>query len=472
MTRAEFPTGIAGALAILVGTFFAVLVVPENPRQAFALAPAGAILSVALLLPPALRVRRASMLTLLRAENLLMAALVYWLVLDVLQDAYEVEVVQATAQYAVAAIGITGAAIWLAAHLGLGRVPAPVQRELRAPWTADWIFRAAIGCFLLGMSSFAIPVRFDLVELFSYFGASRWSAPWVRGQLGGIDAFWDHLQYFGYALPALYVAFARRRGWLGPRALLILAMAALMIAFLSLGGGRRIVGVAVGAGILCWVTSARRIRLGLVAGVSVASAALLYLLQMILLQRGVGWFERVETADAWSRLHVDDNFLRLAQAIEIVPAEHPYVYFQQIFYILVRPIPRLFWPGKPTDPGFDLTSLLGGEGVSLSMSMIGESYIAFGLLGIVAAGLLFGFLCGLVNQMTRMHHPDANPALVPISLMVLFVGIRSLQDLVIMSYAVLSWLVVSAIAHRFRSRRVPRPVAPPGVPPKRWPSSR
>lgn len=468
----ETAVGVAGALAILVGTLLAVQFVPDNPRASHAMFPAGACLSIALLLPVALRVRARRMMSLLRAENLLMFGLVYWLLLDIMQDAFELDVSATTASLAIAAIGIAGATIWLAAHLGVGRLPDPIQRELRAQWTPRWIFRASIACFALGMSAFAIPVRFDVIELFSYFGASRWSAPWMRGQLGGIDAFWDHLQYFGYALPTLYVAYARERGWLGGRALLILAMAALLIAFLALGGGRRIVGVAVGAGILCWVMGADRIRAGALVGVSIASAGLLYLLQVILLQRGIGYLEKADDPAGWSRLHIDDNILRLAQAIEIVPAEHPYVHFQQILYILVRPIPRLFWPGKPTDPGFDLSSLVGSQGVSLSMSMIGESYIAFGFAGIVAAGLVFGVLCGLVNQMVRMRRPDANPALVPISLMVLFVGIRSLQDLVIMSYAVLSWLVVSAIANRLGSRRSPPGAMPPDARPHRWPSNR
>jgi len=38
-----------------------------------------------------------------------------------------------------------------------------------------------------------------------YLGQERWAAPWGRGQLGGWDAFLDHLQYFGYLLPVLTV---------------------------------------------------------------------------------------------------------------------------------------------------------------------------------------------------------------------------------------------------------------------------
>ena len=455
--RAQPVVGVAGALAILLGTLLAVMFVPQDPRPVFAVFPSGAILTLALLLPPALRLRHARVQMALRAENLLMLGLVYWLLLDVLQGSYELDVSQSATQMALAAIGLSGAAIWLAANFRRVGLPRVIERELTAEWTAEWIFRAAVACFVLGMLSFLIPVNFDVVELFSYFGQSRWAAPWMRGQLGGIDAFWDHLVYFGYALPALYVAYARARSPLTVKAVVLLAMAALIVAFLSQAGGRRIVGVAVGAAILCWVTSSERIRVGAVTGVAIASGALLYLLQQILLFRGVGWGEAVEAADT-ARIHVDDNLLRLAQAIEIVPTEHPYVYFKQIVYVLVRPIPRLFWSGKPTDPGFDLSNAIGSQGASLSMSMIGESYIAFGFVGVLLAGLIYGLLCAFVNEMSARRELDANPVVVPISLMVLFVGLRSLQDLVIMSYAVLGWLAVSAAAHRFRRKRRPEPI--------------
>ena len=59
------------------------------------------------------------------------------------------------------------------------------------------------------------------------------------------------------------------------------------------------------------------------------------------------WLRRIcifaATSD-YDYLHVDDNYLRLAQVIEIVPAEHPYVNFQQLWFTIVRPVPRVFWP--------------------------------------------------------------------------------------------------------------------------------
>ena len=102
------------------------------------------------------------------------------------------------------------------------------------------------------MFNYAYATGFDLPRMFSYLGEPRWSAPWGRGQLGGWDAFLDQMQYFGYVLPSLTALLIARRGFTFGAWLSIL-MSGLMLAFLSQGGGRRIIGVTVGAAIIVWV---------------------------------------------------------------------------------------------------------------------------------------------------------------------------------------------------------------------------
>src|SRR5688572_31517468 len=51
-------------------------------------------------------------------------------------------------------------------------------------------------------------------------------------------------------------------------------------------------------------------------------------------------------------------------------------YHRYVVYVMVRPVPRVFWPEKPVDPGFDLPTALGVEGVSYSYSVIGELYMS------------------------------------------------------------------------------------------------
>ena len=144
-------------------------------------------------------------------------------------------------------------------------------------------------------------------------------------------------------------------------------------------------------------------------------------------------------------LHVDDNFLRLAQVIQIVPAEHPHVGFQQLWFTIVRPVPRVFWPGKPIDPGFDLPSLVGMKGVSLSTSIIGEWYLSFGWLAVVLGGWLHGRLARTANVLREREEYRTNPIVYGLAVMILVSGMRSMQDLVIMSYALVAWWVANRL---------------------------
>ena len=151
-------------------------------------------------------------------------------------------------------------------------------------------------------------------------------------------------------------------------------------------------------------------------------------------------------------LHVDDNYLRLAQVIQIVPAELPFVEHRQIWFTIVRPVPRVFWPAKPVDPGFDLPAIVGMKGVSLSTSIIGEWYITFGWIAVILGGWLHGRLSRTVNQLREAEIYKTNPIVYGLAVMVLVSGMRSMQDLVIMSYALVAWWAVNRL---IRDRPLP-----------------
>jgi oligosaccharide repeat unit polymerase len=294
-------------------------------------------------------------------------------------------------------------------------------------------------CFLLGMFKFAFAVGFDLPVMFSYLGEQRWSAPWGRGQLGGWDAFIDQLQYFGYVVPSLTALLIARRGF-SFQAWFSIVLSGIMLAFLSQGGGRRIIGVTVGAAIIVWIQAQDVLRVRRLVIAAAAAVGLLAAMQFMLNIRTGGYQDFLFRGESeYDYLHVDDNFLRLGQVIELVPAEHPHVNFRQISFTLVRPIPRVFWPGKPVDPGFDLPTAVGLKGVSLSMSIIGEWYLSFGWIGIIIGGWLHGRLARTVNVLRENPVYRANPIVYGLAVMVLVAGMRSMLELVLMSYALVAW---------------------------------
>ena len=101
---------------------------------------------------------------------------------------------------------------------------------------------------------------------------------------------------------------------------------------------------------------------------------------------------------------------------------------------------RLFWPGKPIDPGFDLPTAIGPTGASLSSTVIGELYTAGGFVAIALGGWLYGRLAGMASQLLRQRTSLSALLVYAIVTMSLFAGMRSMLDLVLMNYATVAWL--------------------------------
>lgn len=429
----------AGALLVALAVF------PSDPSPRGALMFPAIILSAGILLVPILHAIRRSP-RLLYAENLVALGFVFWLLLDLVQGAYDLRDAPDWAlRDAFIAIGVSAAAMWVGVAGRPWPLPNWVKEIAAREMDTRTVGRLIPVCFLLGMFNFAYTVDFNLPVMFSYLGEQRWAAPWIRGQLGGWNAFLDQLQYFGYVLPSLTALLIARRGFSFPVWISIL-LSGVMLAFLSQGGGRRIIGVTVGAAIIVWIQAQQVLKVRRLTIAAAAAVALLAVMQFMLNIRNVGYEEFIFRGESdYDYLHVDDNFLRLAQVIQIVPAEHPHVGYQQLWFTIVRPVPRVFWPGKPTDPGFDLPSIVGLRGVSLSTSIIGEWYLSWGWIAVIFGGWLHGRLARAVNTLREHEEYRANPIVYGLAVMVLVAGMRSMQDLVIMSYALVAWWLANRL---------------------------
>jgi hypothetical protein len=173
--------------------------------------------------------------------------------------------------------------------------------------------------------------------------------------------------------------------------------------------------------------------------------ALLLVMQLLLEARDEGWAEYIYEAPGSASVRVDDNFLRLAQTIEVVPESHPHVGFRWIEYLIARPVPRVLWPGKPTDPGFSLPEYLGLEGVSLSISVVGEWYLAFGWPGVLLGGLLFGVLGRAWSRILEDAVTVKSLGFYAFGVMGLFIGIRSMIEVILLSYPLIFWILADRL---------------------------
>lgn len=478
VTWNRFPLSIAGAPSLtwrstLLGVFstgmatiIAVLLVPEDPTPPGALFYPALVLSAGLVLAPfaaALRQPKA----ILRGESLLALAPIYWLLLDLLQGVYSLDYITADeVRIAFSGIGLFVGTVWLGAIRRPWRIPSPLIRSVSQEFSLNTYFTLAIACFLIGMLNFAIACDFNISAMVHYLGQERWAAPWGRGQLGGWDAFLDHLQYFGYLLPILTVVIVRRAGLRSPRTMICIGMSIVMTLFLAQSGSRRVIGVVAGMALVLWVLDQQKLRIKHLFATVFAIVALLLALQIMLEYRNVGLgalFGNTDTSLSSRReksqllevqhLRVDDNFYRLCQIIQLIPRSHGYVYHKYLVYVLVRPVPRVFWPEKPVDPGFDLPTALGVEGVSYSYSVIGELYMSLGLLGIALGGWFYGRIAAMASGLLKRATTQGALVIYSIVVMALFSGMRSILELILVSYVVLAWVGISQLFIKLRRAR-------------------
>jgi oligosaccharide repeat unit polymerase len=448
MSKLDGPSGaVAGCLTSLAATYAAAYVLfPVDPTPRGAMFLPGLVLALGIVIVPILRVLGGGP-SATNAENAVAFGFVFWLLLDLIQGAYELsEARDESLRLALVAIGVSAAAMWIGVARRPWRIPQWLAEGVSKPLSADVLTRAIPICFLLGMFNFLYSVDFNVPEMFSYVGQQRWAAPWNRGQLGGWEAFRDQAPYFGYVLPSLTALLISKRGLASFQSILAIACSIIMLVFLSTGGGRRIMMVTLGAALMVWVQANPQMRLRNVLIVGVGAVGMAFMAQFMLDIRTRGFEAYMESTSEYDHLHVDDNFLRLAQVIELVPLRRPFVEQQQILFTLVRPIPRVLWPAKPISPGFDLPTEVGLKGVSLSTSIVGEWYISYGWITVVFGGWLHGRLAAAANNLRAIGQSVGNPIVYSLSVMVLLAGQRSMQDLVLMSYALVAWWAVSRYA--------------------------
>ena len=457
---------LLGILSTGMATIIAVLLVPEDPTAPGALLYPALILSAGLATAP-LVAALSQPKAILRGESLLALAPIYWLLLDLLQGVYSLDHITADeVRLAFIGIGLFVGMVWIGAIRRPWRIPAVLIRSVSQEFSLNTYFALALACFALGMLNFAVACNFNVFEMVHYLGQERWSAPWGRGQLGGWDAFLDHLQYFGYLLPILTVVISRRVGLRNPRTLICIGMSIVMTLFLAQSGSRRVIGVVAGMALVLWVLDQRQLRIKHLFTTVFAIAALLLALQVMLEYRNVGLGALVGNTDAAlnsrreksqlledQHLRVDDNFYRLCQIIQLIPQTHGYVYQKYLVYVLVRPVPRVFWPEKPVDPGFDLPTALGVEGVSYSCSVIGELYMSLGLFGIALGGWFYGRIAALANGLLKRSTTQGAMVIYSIIVMALFSGMRSILELILVSYVVLAWVGLSQLFIKLRRAR-------------------
>lgn len=438
-------------VALTTGAALALL--PVNPFPPGAIQTSALVQTAGLLIGPALTAVRAPR-RLMQVECLIMVGLVYWVLLDVVQGRYGLAETSAeSVSGAIGAIGLFAAGVWAAQLLPALPLPGLVARAARIDLSPPLLLAATVCSFGLGMFHYLYSSDFDLVVMADGLTRPRFDTPWMRFRMAGQYTgswlvFGEQLGNFGLLLAPLAAMTGRRKGYLHAQTVFTAVLAAVYLAFILHSGNRRILGMSLGAALLAHVLTSERLRMREVVALLVGLLALLLVLELTIAARDTGrglssLGEGDVQAFRQGLVRVDDNFLRLAQVVSLFPDQYDYLYGERVWFTVTRPIPRVFWPGKPVDPGFDLPRALGLYGMSLSASVVADMYMAGGLAAVALGGFGYGLMAACWNRVLVRRPTTGGVILYALGLMAIFNGLRNVDELVFTSYPLLAWLALT-----------------------------
>lgn len=460
----RLPRHLFALVSISVSWLCAILLIPEdNYYQPGALTAAATVLSLGLLGGTAFAAVRHHT-SLFRAESILMFGLIYWILLDAIQGSSRFDRVSREA------LVICFSAIALfAMSLESGSLLASIRPMRTQKWrvsqaddlTARFLIYAAICCFGFGTLRVLVPCNFNPGCIVESFFVPRLEARWYTANLPNIDAVLRNLSYFGYLILPLTVLLWHKEKRFSGRVIFagLLAFAFLLILFRD--GGRRNVGVVVGASGLLWVLLYPRLRprhfVAMISGIIM----LLFVMQVMVAWRytGIGTALMAGAslkAKNRSGIAVDTNLLYMGYIADRVPKVTAHTGLIGITYIFTAGIPRSILPASaPRTRGFNLVSLAGlrmGRGYTWTASAVGDLYLIGGYLAIAAGGIIFGILANFCNRLLSPGSVQSR-FIYAMAAMTLFAGLRAIHDIPIIGLSVAAlWAILWARKIRFESQ--------------------
>jgi hypothetical protein len=341
---------------------------------------------------------RKSWTNLLRADLVAIVALYFFLFLEFLFSQKRLdELIQNIVEIR---RGVT-VSLWGFAAIGVGRhlLPFTWTRRWRVatvevrPATMVWLF---VGSFCLGFFHMLFAVNFNPVEMVRQFLEPRFTQPWTRGQFGDWQAMLYETGSILFLVPSLAGVILGRRRYYSTFQLTLVALGLLFTLFYGFSTGTRNL---IGSYLITFLVSLfyasgakltkETIACGLFAAGTLGASAF-YGIQFR--EMGLRGFLRGErNPAAETSLYIDYDLYVVAKLTSIFPEPNHYVGLEAPLWMLVRPIPRVLWPGKPDGANVSADSVLGEEGTTVSCTFVGEAYMAAGLFGVILAGLIVGF---------------------------------------------------------------------------------
>jgi oligosaccharide repeat unit polymerase len=274
------------------------------------------------------------------------------------------------------------------------------------PAPATWYFNLLILAAVLGFMHRFVAVDFNPVQWWEATTGPRFSVPWARGRLGNWKALFNELALLLYLVPPLFAVIWNRRNELNrPSVYVAVFVFAFTLFSAFCDGTRNVFATYLATFPVAYILTSPHPTMKRVAILSgVIAGLLMFSTHHMLKFRNMGlktYLEGDSTMMPVSEetLFVDYNLLAISQLTAQFPERFDYLGMEVPIWALARPIPRALWPGKPEGLSTGIEEALDAEGFTIATTYIGEAYMAFGILGVIAASLGFGALAGWWNRL-------------------------------------------------------------------------
>lgn len=275
------------------------------------------------------------------------------------------------------------------------------------------LFNVYVVSALLGFLYMLMAVDFDPVALIEGMLGPRFTEPWGRGRLGGWNSLLTELGLLRYIIPPLAgVIWNRRRSYAAWQMLIMTAIFALTM-FHGFSGGTRNIFVSYIATFLMGylLTLPKTTFRNTVVPILFATFISLYGSYHMLEFRTIGLRSYVENRvyesdSSRDTLAVDYNLSSIGPLVDAMPARHPFLGMEIITWSLVKPVPRVFFPGKPEGLSVSIEEIVGAEGWTVAVTYLGESYMMAGWFGVIGVSVFLGALAAWWNRMAMKQQSD------------------------------------------------------------------
>jgi oligosaccharide repeat unit polymerase len=293
--------------------------------------------------------------------------------------------------------------------------------------------------FILGYLHMLVAVKFDLPLLLDYMTQPRFNQPWGRGKYGDLSTMvTEMLGLMLYFVPPLAgLMFARRERFSKVVIGTVLLGCAWTLFAAFCTGTRNLFGTYLVTFMIAFAFASPAEKRQQVIGVCLACATAMGLATSAMLEmRPVGfkrWLEgdyTVYVNRQSQSVFVDDNLLAIAKIASYFPDKHPYLGVELPYLAIVRPIPRVLWPGKPIGLSVSLEEdVFGTAGLTISSTFAGEGFMSGGLLGVSLFGLVLGGLGGLWNRMASPKNSELGILIYASGFFAVVITMRSVMTL-------------------------------------------